>query len=412
MQPPRGMHDLLPEVFKIHKYITETALVIGQHYGFQPMSTPLVESLDVFHRSLGDVSDIVSKEMYELIQKGSERLVIRPEGTAGIARSVISNGLTQSLPLKFISYGPMFRYERPQKGRTRQFHQISVELFGFPGSLGDLEVITMAYDFLRALGLEKRVTLELNTLGDKESRDAYRTALVDYFTGHKGKLSRDSLVRLGKNPLRILDSKDEGDRAIITDAPLLQDHLNETSRKLFDEVKEGLDTLGIPYKLNPHLVRGLDYYCHVAFEFTTDELGSQSAVLAGGRYDGLMALLGGPEIPGVGWACGLERLALMIDAPEESNGSIALIIGDEDGRLKGILIAHGLRNAGFTVEPIPGNNLGKQLKKADKSGAQYALIMGSDEMNRGEATVKNLKEGSQNSVPFGQLTPYFQKELS
>ena len=412
MQPPRGMHDLLPDTYRVHKYITDAALTVGERYGFQAMSTPLVESIDVFCRSLGDVSDIVTKEMYDLVQKGSEKLVIRPEGTAGIARAVMSNGLTQSLPLKFVAAGPMFRYERPQKGRLRQFHQISVELFGIAEAIGDLEVIAMAYDFLKEIGLEKRVTLELNTLGDTESRQAYRTALVDYFSQHKAKLSQDSLLRLEKNPLRILDSKDEGDKALVADAPQLSDYLNETSREMFAKITSGLEALGIPYKLNPRLVRGLDYYCHVAFEFTTDELGAQSAVLAGGRYDGLISTLGGPHIPGVGWACGIERLALMVAMPEEISSCIALITGDDETQQEGLKLAHRLRQAGYHIEIILGGNFGKKLKKASKLGATHALLLGSDELARGEVTVKNLGQGSQESVGLDQVHTYFQKEAA
>lgn len=409
MQPVRGMHDLLPEAYRRHQAIIDVAEKVAARYGFETMSTPLVEDVSVFSRAIGDTSDIVSKEMYEIADKGSDRLVLRPEGTAGVARAVLSNSLTQSLPLKYIYSGPMFRYERPQKGRQRQFHQIGVELFGFKDALGDLEVLSMAWDFLKALGLGPRVRLEINSLGDKESRDSYRTALVDYFSQFKDKLSKDSVERLSKNPLRILDSKDEGDRALVANAPLLSNHLNEASKTFFDDIKRGLDELKIPYIENPRLVRGLDYYCHCAFEFTTEELGSQSTVLAGGRYDGLLPMMGGPEIPGVGWACGIERLAMMADLTPSQHPKTALVCVGVDVPLA---LMQAIRSQDLCVEPICGNNLGKLLTKAVKAGAAWALIIGEDESKTQMATAKNLTTGEQTKISFGDVPAHLKDVLN
>lgn len=282
LQPVRGMHDLLPHDFKKQFWVINAARKIAESYGFSEIATPIMEFKEVFKRTLGDVSDIVSKEMYEIADRGDEEIVLRPEGTAGVARAVISNGLTQSVPLKFFYAGPMFRYERPQKGRLRQLHQIGVELFGVPDPLGDVEIIALAFDVLKALNLNHRVTLEINTLGDDESRKRYRNQLVTYLKDHHANLSFESQQRLERNPLRILDTKDEEDKKILKGAPLLTESLNSFSKEMFEKVLEGLKTLQIPFKLAHHLVRGLDYYCHVAFEFTTTELGSQGAVLAGG----------------------------------------------------------------------------------------------------------------------------------
>jgi histidyl-tRNA synthetase len=320
------MHDLLPQDHLKHAFVIEKAKDIAASYGFAQMATPLMEFKEVFKRTLGDVSDIVTKEMYEIADRGGESLVLRPEGTAGVVRAVLSNGLTQSLPLKYFYAGPMFRYERPQKGRMRQLHQIGVELFGVAEPIGDVEVISLAFDILKKLGLTHRTILELNTLGDEESRTRYRDMLVTYLKDHEAALSSDSQIRLHKNPLRILDSKDEGDKKILKDAPLLTGSLNAFSKERFEKIQEGLASLNIPFKLNPHLVRGLDYYCHTAFEVTTTELGSQGTVLAGGRYDGLVETMGGPSIPGVGWGGGIDRLAMMLmdedlPPPDASSGS-------------------------------------------------------------------------------------------
>jgi histidyl-tRNA synthetase len=401
LQPVRGMHDLLPPEHRKHSYIIDAARKIAASYGFHEMATPLLEFKEVFKRTLGDVSDIVTKEMYEIVKRGDEELVLRPEATAGIARAVISNGLTQSMPLKFFYEGPMFRYERPQKGRVRQLHQIDVELFGVSDPMGDVEVISLAYDILKALGLSQLVTLEINTLGDDESRKHYRDRFVAYLKDHHANLSPDSQQRFDRNPLRILDTKDEGDKKILKGAPLLTESLNSFSQEIFLKVQEGLEALHIPFKLNPHLVRGLDYYCHVAFEFTTTALGSQGTVLAGGRYDGLMTTMGGPPTPGVGWAGGIDRLALMLsdDALPSLKRPLAVIPMDEAFDIKGLELAQTLRQEGYVVEMTYGGGLGKRLKKANKINARCALILGEAEVSSHMVTLKDLDTGEQTQLP-------------
>ncbi len=400
LQPVRGTHDLLPLEHQKHSCVTRVAHGISKLYGFNEIATPIMEFKDVFKRTLGDASDIVTKEMYEIADRGGEDIVLRPEGTAGVVRAVISGGLTQSMPLKYFYAGPMFRYERPQKGRMRQLHQIGVELLGVSDPVGDVEVISLAYEILKNLELHDRVTLEINTLGDKESRNTYRETLLTYLKDHHAHLSPDSQMRFDRNPLRILDSKDEGDKRILKGAPLLSESLNDFSKDIFAKICEGLDLLKIPYKLNPHLVRGLDYYCHVAFEFTTTDLGSQGTVLAGGRYDGLMEMMGGPSVPGVGWAGGIDRLAMMLDNKFIMDiRPIAVIPMDENLDIKGLELANLVRDQGCFVEMTYGGNLGKRLKKANKMNACAALILGEDEIKNNTVSLKLLDSGDQFLIP-------------
>src|SRR5580704_4037385 len=288
LQPVRGTQDLLPEMARRHRQVSETARAAAELYGFAEIATPIFEFTEVFSRPIGEHTDIVAKEMYSLKDRGGEDLSLRPENTAGVVRAVLSNGLTQSTPLKFFYSGPMFRYERPQKGRYRQFHQIGVELLGVAQAQADIEVIALGQRILSELGIGDRVVLELNTLGDPESRAAYRDALVAYFSARLSELSEDSRRRLDANPLRILDSKDPGDVRLNADAPTFERYLNDRSRTFFAQVRAGLERLDIPYRLNARRVRGLDYYTHTVFEFVTTDLGAQGTVLAGGRYDGLV----------------------------------------------------------------------------------------------------------------------------
>ena len=403
LQPVRGTRDLLPEDSGRHRHVIETAREIAARYGYGEISTPIFEFTEVFQRTLGDTSDIVTKEMYTFDDRGGTSLTLRPENTAGVARALISGGLGQNLPLKFFYAGPMFRYERPQKGRLRQFHQIGVELLGVPEPLGDIEVIALGAHALEALGVLGQTTLELNSLGDAESRAAYRDALVAYLGAHEAALSADSRERLQRNPLRILDSKDEGDRAVVENAPELGEYLNDASRAFFDTVREGLSRLGVAFTHNPRLVRGLDYYCHTAFEFTTTELGAQGAVLAGGRYDGLVETMGGPATPGVGWAAGIERLAMLAAGAPAAPRPVALVpMGDAAAALA-LEISSRLRRAGFVVDLGYRGNLSKRMKRANNLGAAAAVIIGDDEINRGSATVRDLDSGEQRDVPFGEL---------
>ena len=403
LKPVRGTHDILAGENRRHRAVEETAREVAARYGYAEISTPIFEFTEVFARTLGDTSDIVTKEMYTFADRNGDSLTLRPECTAGIARAFLSNGLAQELPLKVFSRGPMFRYERPQKGRLRQFHQVDVELLGVGEPLGDVEVIALGADVLEALGLKDKVTLELNTLGDDNSRNAYRTALVDYLRGHQHKLSAESRARLARNPLRILDSKDTGDRAVIADAPLMSDSLNDASRRYFEALCAGLEAAGIAYTLNPRLVRGLDYYCHAAFEFTTQALGAQGAVLAGGRYDGLIQQMGGPPTPGTGWAAGVERLAMLIDGTPNAVRPVAVVPVGAGAEARALAVAQKLRRAGFTVDLGYAGNLGKRMKRANRLNACASVLLGEDELARRAATVRDMDSGEQVEVPLSSL---------
>ena len=403
LQPVRGTHDLLPEEMRRQRFVADSSRETCARYGFDEMATPIFEFSEVFSRSLGDVTDIVTKEMYGFTDRGGEEITLRPENTAGVVRAVISNGLTQSLPLKYFYCGPMFRYERPQKGRQRQFHQIGIELIGVAEPQGDVEVIAAGAAVLDALGVRKDTTLELNTLGDGESRAAYRAALVAYFRAREGGLSAESRERLERNPLRILDSKDEGDRALVADAPEFGDHLTPAARDFFARVPDGLARLGIAYTLNPRLVRGLDYYCHTAFEFTTTALGAQGTVMGGGRYDGLVELMGGPPTPGVGWAAGIERLAMLVANPSAAKRPVAVIPVGEAAEREAPALAERLRRAGFRVELGYRGNVKKRFAAASKAHAAAAVIVGEAELAAATAQVKDLDSGEQADVPLAAL---------
>ncbi len=403
LQPVRGTHDLLPADSLRHRRVIETFRTIAERYGFGEIATPIFEFTEVFKRTLGETSDVVTKEMYTFTDRGGDEITLRPEYTAGIARALISGGLAQSLPLKFHCHGPMFRYERPQKGRLRQFHQLDIEILGVAEPLADIEVIAVGADLLGELGVADKTELELNTLGDPESRAAYRAALVAYFDGHRDVLSEDSRVRLERNPLRILDSKDKGDRKIIADAPPMHDYLNAGSADFFAAVCEGLDRIGVAYRLNRRLVRGLDYYTHTAFEFTTQALGAQGAVIAGGRYDGLVEAMGGPPTPGIGWAAGIERLAMLIaDAPQAKRpiAVVPVAAADESAALE---LTQKLRRAGFTVDLGYRGNLSRRMKRANRLGACAAIVLGEDERARGTVTLRDLDTGEQVEVPLAEI---------
>lgn len=402
-QPVRGTHDLLFDDILRHRHVEDRAFELARRYGYGEIATPVFEFTEVFTRTLGGTSDIVTKEMYTFETKGGESITLRPEGTAGVARAFISGGLAQQTPLKFFYRGPMFRHERPQKGRQRQFSQIGVELLGVAGPQADVEVIALGSHILSELNLKGAVTLELNSLGDPESRQAYRAVLVDYLGARKNRLSAESLDRLERNPMRILDSKDPGDREAIADAPRLSDSLNAASRAFFDKVKAGLDAHGIAYVVNPALVRGLDYYCHTAFEFTTDALGAQGTVMAGGRYDGLVAQMGGPATPGIGWAAGVERLSMLLGETPASPRPIALIPVSEAEDAVIQALAWRLRRAGFVIDVGYSGNMRKRMNRADKIKAVAAVIIGGDEARDGNATVRDLATGGQTTVAQAAL---------
>ena len=403
LQPARGTSDLLPSTMAAHRRVIDTARDAAGLYGFQEMATPIFEFAEVFSRPLGDSSDVVTKETYNFTDRGGETLTLRPENTAGVVRAMISNGLTQSLPLKFFYAGPMFRYERPQKGRMRQFHQIGIEYLGPRDGLADAEIIACGARVLAGLGVLDRCRLHLNSLGDAESRQAYRAALLAFLESHAAELSEDSKARLQTNPLRILDSKDAGDRAILENAPRLDGYLNDVSKRHFAAVTGALDSAGIDWTFDPLLVRGLDYYCHTAFEFITDALGAQGTVLGGGRYDGLSEMLGGPPVAGVGWAAGVERLSMLVGEQEPATPPVAILPMDEDGESEAHRLAEMLRDNGVAVDLSAGGAIGKRLKKADRAGARLAVILGSDELAAGTAQLRDLATGTQSSIAQADL---------
>jgi histidyl-tRNA synthetase len=403
LQPIRGTHDLIGEEQRRHQRVIDTARRVASLYGFEEWVTPIFEDTRVFSRTLGETSDVVTKEMYSFTDRGGEAITLRPEATAGICRALVSNGLTQSLPQKVFCAGPMFRFERPQKGRYRQFHQIDIEVIGTGEPLADAEVIACGWDILVALGVARDTVLELNTLGDTQSRLAYRQALIAYFRVHRDSLSADSLNRLDRNPLRILDSKEEQDRRIVDEAPTIMPYLTEGAARFYAELKRHLDTFGVPYRENPRIVRGLDYYGHTAFEFVTDRLGAQGTVMGGGRYDGLVEEMGGPPTPAVGWAAGIERLAMLLDAVPEPRAPVAVVPVGEAAEAAALGLLQTLRHAGIPAEMAFRGNLRRRMERANRIGARAAVIIGEDDISAGVAQVKDLATGEQTAVPLAEV---------
>ncbi len=403
LQPARGTHDLIGEDQRRHQHVADTARRVAATYGFDEWITPIFEDTRVFSRTLGETSDVVTKEMYSFEDRGGDAITLRPEGTAGVCRALVSNGLTQSLPQKVFYAGPMFRYERPQKGRYRQFHQIGIELIGPAEPLADAEVIACGWDILQALGVADDTVLEVNTLGDKASRAAYRDALVAYFTEHQAALSQDSLARLERNPLRILDSKDEADRRIVAGAPAIGSYLTEAAAAFYARLLSYLDRFGVPFRENPRIVRGLDYYGHTAFEFVTGKLGAQGTVMAGGRYDGLVEEMGGPPTPAVGWAAGIERLAMLLDAPPPAPASVAVVPVGDGAEAAALNVLQSLRAAGIRAEMAYRGNLRRRMERANRIGARAAVILGDDDIARGVAQVKDLATGEQEAVALTEI---------
>jgi histidyl-tRNA synthetase len=404
LQPIRGTRDLLPEDCRAHARVEEACRSVAERYGYGEIRTPILELTPVFSRSLGDATDVVQKEMYTFEDRGGESVTMRPENTASVARAVLSNGLLNEMPLKLHYAGPMFRYERPQKGRYRQFHQIGVELYGVPEPAGDVEVIAMGADVLAELGLLDQTRLEINTLGDAESRVRYRDALVAYLRERQDGLSEDSKDRLERNPMRVLDSKDAGDQALVADAPSIFEHLTDEARAFFDAVQDGLTALGVDHKVNPRIVRGLDYYCHTAFEFITENLGSQGTVIGGGRYDGLMEQMGGPALPGVGWAGGIERLAMLAAGGVEARRPVAIVPLGEEAEKRALVMAHDLRLQGHVIELGYRGNLKRRMQRANKVHASHAVIMGDDELARGIVTLRDLDSGEQAELSIDSVS--------
>jgi histidyl-tRNA synthetase len=403
LQPIRGTHDILPDEYARFSQVVEAAREVARLYGYREMATPIFETTEVFARTSGETSDVVMKQMYSFVDRGGDPLTLRPEYTAGICRAFITNGQQQNVPFKVFAWGPMFRYERPQKGRYRQFHQLDIEVIGSPEPAADVEVIAVGADILDRLGVLRDCTLEINSLGDPESRAAHRRVLIDYFKARLDRLSEDSRARLERNPLRIFDSKDERDRALLPEAPRLEEYLTPAAREFFAAVLRGLDDMGIAYHVNPHLVRGLDYYTHTAFEFVTNRLGAQGTVLAGGRYDGLIGELGGPPTPGIGWAAGIERLMMLASEPAPAPRPVALVPLGEAAERKALVLARALRRSGIAVELDYKGNMKRRLQRANKVNARAAVILGDNELAKGVAAVKNLDRGEQTEVPLDRL---------
>ena len=395
----RGTQDIFGADAEAFAFVVETFERVRKLYRFRRAEMPVFEKTEVFSRAIGETTDVVSKEMYSFEDRGGDSLTLRPEFTAGIARAYLTNGWQQHAPLKIATHGPLFRYERPQKGRYRQFHQIDAEIIGAAEPQADVELLAMADQIIRELGIED-VTLHLNTLGDAESRDAWRAALVEYFRAVKEELSEDSQERLEKNPLRILDSKDPRDRKFLGDAPKIDAFLSDDARAFFDAVTSGLDAAGVKWTRAESLVRGLDYYRHTAFEFIPDEgseaagkLGSQSTILGGGRYDGLMESLGGAPTPAVGWAAGIERLAMLVGDRQQERADVVVVVEDDEMTGEGQAAVSAIREAGLSAEFIASGGKKKRFDKAVKVGSRVILAMSDGERRlRYDETAANRDE--------------------
>jgi len=403
LQPVRGTQSLIGEDADRLATVVAKFDRVRRLFGFKRVEVPVLENTAVFARSLGETTDVVSKEMYSFDDRGGESVTLRPEFTAGICRAYLSEGWQQFAPLKVATHGPAFRYERPQKGRFRQFHQLDAEVIGAGEAAADVELLAFADQLLKELGLGETAVLKLNTLGDPETRDSWRSALFEHFSAHATALSDDSRARLGRNPLRILDSKAHQDWPVVDSAPVIDDFLTAEAADFFAEVTAGIDAAGIRWERAPRLVRGLDYYRHTAFEFVTDRLGAQGAVLAGGRYDGLIEALGGSHTPAVGWAAGIERLAMMIDAPKRETPDIVIVPLGERAEAEALRLLAELRRSGVTADMAYRGNMKKRLSRADSSGARYAAILGDEELDRAEVQLKELATGEQRSVPLADL---------
>ena len=403
VQPVRGTQSLLG--IDADRLATVVAAFdrVRRLYGFKRVEVPTIEHTAVFARTIGETTDVVSKEMYSFEDRGGEGVTLRPEFTAGICRAYLSEGWQQFAPLKVATSGSAFRSERPQKGRFREFHQLDAEIIGAGEPQADVELLALADQLLKELGIDGAI-LKLNTLGDPQTRSAWRDALYEHFRGHASTLSEDSQARLERNPLRILDSKAHQDWPVVDSAPVIDDFLTGEASDFFGKVTAGLDAAGIKWERAPRLVRGLDYYRHTAFEFVTDRLGAQGTVLAGGRYDGLIEALGGPHTPAVGWAAGIERLAMMIGEPElEKPTAVIVPMGDRAEAAAQRLLAE-LRRDGIAVDMAYRGNMKKRLSRANDAGAAYALIIGDVELDSGEVQLKNLVSGEQRGVAFDQVS--------
>ncbi len=410
------MNDLLPERLERWQRVERVARSVFHAYGYREVRLPILEKTDLFARSIGQHTDIVEKEMYSFVDRNGDKLSLRPEGTAGVVRAGIQSGDFRSQLQRWWYAGPMFRHERPQRGRYRQFHQLGVEAFGVPGPDIDAELIIMSARLWRILGL-KALSLEINSLGTPQSREVYREALVSYFSAHESELDADSVRRLEHNPLRILDSKNPDMQAVIQSAPSLLDFLDQESTDHFDQLRALLDNAGIVYSVNPRLVRGLDYYARTVFEWATQTLGAQGTVCAGGRFDGLVVQLGGKPTPAIGFALGMERLVELMSEQQipgdNTDPDVFMVMAGDAAQTRGMAVAEEMRDAGVQVQcNCNGGSFKAQMKRADRSGAHYAVILGEDEIVANRATVKPLRhEASQQQIEMGSVTRYLVEQL-
>lgn len=402
-QPVRGMQSLLGEEADRFHAVVAAFDRVRRLFGFRRVEVPVLEPTAVFARSLGETTDVVSKEMYTFEDRSGDSVTLRPEFTAGIARAFLSEGWQQFAPLKVATHGPAFRYERPQKGRFRQFHQLDAEILGAAEPQADVEVLCFADQLLAELGLGETVVCKLNTLGDPATRSAWRDALHEHFASHRASLSEESRERLDRNPVRILDSKAHADWPIVDSAPVIDDFLTSEASDFFAAVTTGLDAAGVRWERAPRLVRGLDYYRHTAFEFVTDALGAQGTVLAGGRYDGLIESLGGPHTPAIGWAAGIERLSMMVGAPADEVPVAVLVPVGEAAEVAAVRILADLRRSGIAADMGLRGNMKKRMARAAASGASFAVILGEAELAGGTAQVKDLRSGEQRAVTHDML---------
>jgi len=410
LQSLRGMVDLLPQQMGVWQQLEATARCHFQRAAVAEIRTPILEATELFARGIGEATDVVGKEMYTFLDRGERSCTLRPEGTASVVRAAIQHGLLNQGPQRLWYGGPMFRYERPQAGRQRQFHQIGLEFLGFADARSDVEAIAIAWDLLADLGVQE-LALELNSLGSADDRALYRQQLVAWLEQRRDQLDPDSQDRLARNPLRILDSKNPTTQALLQDAPTLAAALAPESRERFERVQEGLTALEIPFQLNPRLVRGLDYYSHTAFEITSSQLGAQATVCGGGRYNSLVEQLGGAPTPAIGWALGVERLVMLLAQVGESQATAPDIYVVSRGGLaegQALVLARQLRRSGRAVElDLSGSAFGKQLKRADRSGARWAVVIGEDEAQVGQVIVKNLQEQTEQPMAAAELLSQF-----
>ena len=408
IQPVRGTHDLTGNDILLYKHIRKVISEMADSYDYNEIETPIFESSELFKKPLGEYSDVVLKEMYSFEDRNQSSLTLRPEYTIPMIRASITNNLLNHLPVKLFGIGSMFRRERPQKGRYRQFNQINFEILGTPEPTADAELIILAYEFLKYLKIENKVNLQLNSLGDLNTIFKYNNILSGYYNKYKSDLSNESKVKINSNPLRILDSKNPEDSKVNQNAPKIKEFYSKTAKEMFAKVQSLVSSVGITFSVNNNLVRGLDYYCHTVFEFKTSEIGSQDTIIGGGRYDGLVKTIGGPDIPGVGWASGIERIVMMLNKVDTKNPLVQVITIDEQSKNYGLNLLISLRKMKIKVRYDHRINIKKSLKHANEAKINFAIIVGESEIKNNNYTVKNLFDNTQQTLSFEELLNFFQ----